>query len=89
MFGDDDIPDDFKFLKKLTMKQLEESCVGLIPIIRLDAGKYLVGSEQKSIQIKAESLLVRVGGGYITLQEHIEKVACYECLKINGIMRKH
>ena len=62
--------------------------VGLIPVIRLQEGKYLVGSEVKAMQIKADTLLVRVGGGYTTLEEHIEKVARYECLKINQIMRK-
>lgn len=62
--------------------------VGLIPIVKLDKGKYLIGTEVKAIQIKNDSLLVRVGGGYVTLEEHIEKVARYECLKINNLMRK-
>jgi len=41
--------------------------VGLIPIVKIDKGKYLIGTEVKTIQIKNDSLLVRVGGGYQTL----------------------
>ena len=41
--------------------------IGLIPIVRIESGKYLIGTEVKSMQIKNESLLVRVGGGYATL----------------------
>ena len=62
--------------------------VGLIPIVKIDKGKYLIGTEVKAIQIKNDSLLVRVGGGYVTLDEHIQKVARYECLRINQLMKK-
>lgn len=72
----------------MTIAQLEAALVGLIPIVKLDTGKYLIGCEVKSMQIKNDSLLVRVGGGYCTLDEHILKVARYECLKINQVMKK-
>lgn len=62
--------------------------VGLIPIVRIESGKYLIGTEIKSMQIRNESLLVRVGGGYATLQDHIAKVARQECLKLQNLMKK-
>jgi hypothetical protein len=63
--------------------------VGLVPIVKLDTGKYLIGTEVKSMQIKNDSLLVRVGGGYTSLEEHIARVARIECLKINQAMKKN
>jgi hypothetical protein len=67
----------------MKVPQLEALMVGLIPIVKLETGKYLIGCEVKSMQIKNDSLLVRVGGGYCSLEEHISKCARYECLKIN------
>jgi hypothetical protein len=72
----------------MSIPQLEAAMVGLIPIVKLESGKYLIGTEKKAIQIKNDSLLVRVGGGYVTLEEYIEKNARYECLKINQLMKK-
>ena len=83
-----EIPPHLAFIAQMSIPQLEAAMIGLIPIVKLDKGKYLIGTEVKSIQIKNDSLLVRVGGGYVTLEEHIEKVARYECLKINNLMKK-
>jgi hypothetical protein len=51
----------------MTQSQADQAMIGLIPIVRIDSGKYLIGTEIKSMQIRNESLLVRVGGGYATL----------------------
>ena len=83
-----EISPDYAFIASMKVPQLEALMVGLIPVVKLDTGKYLIGTEVKSMQIKNDSLLVRVGGGYCTLEEHIAKVARYECLKINQVMRK-
>lgn len=73
----------------MEVRQLEGLMVGLVPIVKLDTGKYLVGTEVKSMQIKNDSLIVRVGGGYCLLEEHIARVARVECLKINQLMNKN
>ena len=66
-----EIHSQFAFMAQMKVKQLEALMVGLIPIVKLDTGKYLIGSEIKSMQIKNDSLLVRVGGGYCSLDVHI------------------
>lgn len=83
MVESSEIPAKFAFMAMMKVPELEGLMVGLIPIVKLDTGKYLIGAEVKSMQIKNDSLLVRVGGGYCSLEEHIAKVARYECLKIN------
>lgn len=88
MVENGEIPPHLVFMANMNVLQLEKAMVGLIPVVKIDTGKYLVGSELKSLQIKGDTLLVRVGGGYVTLEEHILKVARYECLKINQFMKK-
>jgi len=34
------------------------------PIVRITNGKYLVGNDIKSIAVRNDRLLVRIGGGY-------------------------
>jgi len=35
-----------------------------VPIIRMQAGKYLIGTESKLLIIKGQSVMVRIGGGF-------------------------
>lgn len=79
---------EFAYLSKLSMEQLEQTCSCLVPLVRIDSGKYLVGAEQKTLILKESSLLVRVGGGFSLLEDHIRKVALSECLKIYFQMNK-
>jgi hypothetical protein len=83
-----EIDPEFAFVANMTQAQTDQAMVGLIPIVRIESGKYLIGTEIKSMQIKNESLLVRVGGGYATLQDHLSKCARQECLKLQNLMKK-
>jgi len=47
----------------------------------------LVGTLAQSLLIKANKIMVRVGGGYSTLQEHIRQVGPFECIKIYKHMK--
>lgn len=47
----------------------------------------MVGTESKTIQIKTDRLFIRVGGGYVTLEEHIRQVGPFECIKIYKLMK--
>ena len=47
----------------------------------------MLGTEVKEIQIKTDRLFLRVGGGYVTLQEYIEQNGAFECIKIYKVMR--
>jgi len=49
MFESGSIAEEFSYLKGLNTGQLESTMVGLIPVIRLAEGKYLVGSEVKAM----------------------------------------
>ena len=37
--------------------------------------------------LKSNQIMVRVGGGYATLQEHIRQVGPFECVKIYKVMK--
>ena len=51
------------------MSDLElEECLRLIlPIVKLDPNKYLIGTKVRQVQIKNDSLLARVGGGFMEM----------------------
>lgn len=46
----------------------------MIPIIKVQASYYLIGTELKMLEIKGINIMVRVGGGFSDLQEYI--VSC-------------
>ena len=63
--------------------------VTVLPIIKLSEGRYLVGSEVKSIQLKGENgCVVRTGGGFMILQEYLERYAKNEFFKLGLVITK-
>ena len=56
-----------------------------LPFVKLESGRYLVGTEIRAIQIKGRGVLVRTGGGYMYLSEFLLHYAKSECLKL-GLM---
>jgi len=70
-------------------KQVGAALVEHMPFIKLDEDEYLIGTEKKKIIVKANNLLIRVGGGYITLEEYITRNAPFECIKIHMHMKEH
>lgn len=44
--------DDYHFLKKMKMKDLEVQMSTLIPIIKIEDAKFLIGAEAKMLEIK-------------------------------------
>jgi hypothetical protein len=59
----------------------------LIPIVKLEPGKFMLGTEKKQVLVKNEKLIVRVGGGFEPMDTHIDHIARPECLKIAYQMR--
>jgi len=53
-----------------------------LPIAKVGDLKYMIGSEGKKIIVKKENVLIRTGGGFCPLEEHINKYALFECLMI-------
>ena len=55
-------------------RELEVLMQTMIPIIKVQASYYLIGTELKMLEIKGINIMVRVGGGFSDLQEYI--VSC-------------
>ena len=76
-------------MNKLNSAQLEKILCGFLPVLQIDRAKYLIGTDVKTILVKQDILLVRVGGGFITLQEHITKITYMECIRLAQLMQKN
>ena len=72
----------------LSDAELEECLRLLLPIIKLDAGKYLVGTKVMKILIRNNNLIARVGGGFTDLNQAINSEAKIQCLQISLQMEK-
>lgn len=57
-----------------------------LPIYRISEGKYLIGTESRSCTIKGNNCLVRVGGGYSSLEEYLERNELNEIDKMKKLM---
>jgi len=57
-----------------------------LPVIRISAGKYLIGTGSSLVSIKGNSCMVRVGGGWEKLETFIARNAESEMEKIKKIM---
>ena len=84
------------YLDFMDLKELEAFVVAFLPVLKLDENnpkdqkkdaKYLIGTDKKSLQIKATDILIRVGGGYATLEEYLKQNGPFECIKIAKHMR--
>lgn len=62
--------------------------IGLLPVVRIEAGKYLVGTNIKTMSVKNDIVLVRTGGGLMSLEEHISRVALAQCKRLKLQMMK-
>ena len=55
-----------------------------MPIVRLDsdqkAALYLIGTEVKQLAVRGACCMVRVGGGYVSLEEYYDKYAVKQCV---------
>ncbi len=54
----------------------------ILPVIKLQTSKYMLGTHLRELIIKRSNLLLRVGGGYTDLKNFLLKEAKLECLKI-------
>ena len=68
------------FQDYMTAKDLDQMVTAFLPIMKLEdiktvnntqQGKYLIGTLKQSIQVKGSSLLIRVGGGFSTLDAYL------------------
>ena len=73
--------------------ELAITLLALLPVIKIeerppkDKCKYLIGTLTSVLMIKTNQIMVRVGGGFSTLEAHIEQVGPFECIKIHKLMK--
>ena len=54
-----------------------------MPIAKLQKEhSYLIGTEVKQMTIRGENCMVRVGGGYVTIQEYYNRYSTKQCVSL-------
>ena len=54
-----------------------------MPIVRLTTdGSYLIGTEAKQLSMRGSHCMVRVGGGYVTLEEYYDRYSLKQCVAL-------
>ena len=66
----------------MSARELGDLLCCLLPIAKVGDLKYMIGTEAKKIIVKSDMVLIRTGGGFMPLEEHINKYALSECLII-------
>ena len=59
-----------------------------VPIIRIGPGKYLIGTESKTVMIKNTTCVVRVGGGFENMEAYIQRNEMDELNKLTRLMEE-
>ena len=51
--------------------------MALTPVIQTDkkSGEYLIGTKKHELLARGKDCMVRVGGGYVTIEEHLGRAA--------------
>ena len=68
------------FIDLLSDLELDELLRLILPIVKIETGKYLIGTKVRQIHFKNDNLLARVGGGYMNLSQAITSEAKIGCL---------
>ena len=75
-------------LKVMSEDELHAVLMTLLPVANIepaaaqDRSKYMIGTQSNSLVIRSNKILVRVGGGFASLEEHARQVGPFECIKI-------
>lgn len=85
--------DELEFLRIMSEVELQVVLIALLPIIKMEVNppadkcKYMIGTQAGILMIKTNQIMIRVGGGFATLEEHIRQVGPFECIKIYKLMK--
>lgn len=66
----------------LSDAELDECLRLILPIIKMESGKYLIGTKVTKIIMRNGHLIARVGGGFMDLNKAIAADAKVQCLQI-------
>lgn len=84
---------EFEFLEIMTESELVVTVMALMPFVQIeeqakdDKCKYMVGTVAHTLLLKSNAVMIRVGGGFATLEDHIKQVGPFECIKIYKLMK--
>ena len=67
---------------------LRAEIASCLPIIKVESGKYLIGTEVRTIALRANEVVVRNAKGNIRLEEWLQAYARSELKKINSVLKK-
>ena len=73
-------------LKKKNQRLIYELTI-LMPFTKVKQGRYLIGSEVHSVQVKGNGVLLRTGGGFILVSEYMLHNARAEAIKLDHLMK--
>ena len=73
-------------LDEMFAKYVNESGVKL-EIQRLSKGKYLIGSQQTFLKIMNGHLIVRIGGGFTSIEDYLKNYAMTEMIRASKQMK--
>jgi len=65
----------------------------MLPVIKIELGnpvdkcKYQIGTQAGVLLIKTNQIMIRVGGGFATLEAYIKQNGPFECIKIYKLMK--
>ena len=75
-------------LKTMTAEELYSVMLAFLPVIKIDVNptpercQYMIGTLSVSLLVRANKMMLRVGGGFMSLEEHIIRIGPFECIKI-------
>jgi len=69
-------------IDKMFADAINRSAYGSLRIVRLDVGKYMFGTKKIMAKIINGKLVIRVGGGYMSVDEFIEQYGRMELMKV-------
>ena len=72
----------------MSNQELEQCLRLIVPVIKLDTNTYIIGTQKRVLLMKNTNLMMRVGGGFMELNEYLRQEAKFECLKISMTMEK-
>ena len=59
-----------------------------LPIVRIDYGKYLIGTHEKHVQLLSKGVVVSTDEGLMELYDYLKYCAKSECNELLNLMRK-
>ena len=85
--------EEYEFLKIMNEDELDSVLLAMLPVIKLeektaaDKCKYMIGTQIGVLMIKTNKIMIRVGGGFATIEEYIRQVGPFECIKLYKLMK--